>query len=271
MTDELSPAGPSALTIRPLTTAEDFLACVAIQREAWGDSLTDITPPTVLKIVQRIGGVSAGAFDADGAMLGFVFGITGVERGRVVHWSHMLAVRAHAQNQGIGRRLKRYQRSVVAETGAHVIYWTFDPLVSRNAHLNISIMGVYAAEYARDVYPTMDRGAGTDRLVVSWPMDDAVLRDRLEETARAAADPAFSEAPIVNPDPGAAIERLRAPRLRVQIPGNFASILASDVPAAARWRANTRAAFEYLLGAGYAVAGFIGTPAQDRCYYLVVR
>jgi predicted GNAT superfamily acetyltransferase len=271
MTDEFSPAEPSELTIRALRTPADYLACVAIQREVWGEALTDITAPTILKIVQRIGGVSAGAFAPDGSMLGFVFGITGVERRRVVHWSHMLAVRAHVQNQGIGRRLKRFQRAAVAETGAHVIYWTFDPLVSRNAHLNINVMGVYAAEYTRDAYPSMDRGAGTDRLVVSWPMDDAVVRDRLEETARAATDPAFVEAPIVNPDPAAAIERRSEARLRVQIPGNFASLLAADVPAAAQWRANTRAAFEYLLGAGYAVSGFIGTPAHDRCYYLVVR
>ena len=42
-------------------------------------------------------------------MLGFVFGMTGVQEGRLVHWSDLLAVRPEARDRGIGRRLKLFQ------------------------------------------------------------------------------------------------------------------------------------------------------------------
>jgi len=39
-----------------------------------------------------------------------VFGMTGVERGRLVHWSHMLAVRPEWRDRGLGRRARRRAR-----------------------------------------------------------------------------------------------------------------------------------------------------------------
>ena len=47
----------------------------------------------------------------------------------------------------LGRRLKEHQRQMVRELGADVIYWTYDPLVARNAHLNFNRLGVRVAEY----------------------------------------------------------------------------------------------------------------------------
>ena len=74
-------------------------------------------------------------------MLGFVFGMTGVQDGRLVHWSDLLAVRPEARDRGLGRRLKLYQRSLVAELGVTRMLWTYDPLVARNAHLNLNALG----------------------------------------------------------------------------------------------------------------------------------
>src|SRR5205085_4181858 len=117
---------------RPLQTPTELHACVEMQRTTWGEQFADIVPVAVLKVAQRIGGVAVGAFDADGTLVGFVFGLTGVERGAIVHWSDMLAVTPAARNIGLGRRLKEYQRHAVRDLGASVIYWTYDPLVARN-------------------------------------------------------------------------------------------------------------------------------------------
>ena len=48
---------------------------------------------SILLVAQKVGGVAAGAFDGQGKLMGFVFGLTGVENGAIVHWSDMLAVR----------------------------------------------------------------------------------------------------------------------------------------------------------------------------------
>ena len=159
-------------SIRPLASLADYAACVALQRETWGRTFSDVVPPSILKVTQRLGGVAAGAFADDGALVGFVYGITGWERGRPVHWSDMLAVRPEARNHGVGRALKEHQRRAVRELGVDVIYWTYDPLVARNAHLNLDVFGVRVVEYVEDMYGETDsdlhRGIGTDRLIVAW-------------------------------------------------------------------------------------------------------
>jgi len=196
------------IDIRPLRTEQELRACVALQRETWGDAFTDVVPPSILKVSQRIGGVAAGAFDEDDHLLGFVYGLTGVEgkAGRIVHWSDMLAVRPEARNLGLGRRLKEYQRRVVGELGAAVIYWTYDPLVARNAHLNFNVFGVRVTEYVQEMYgqteSLLHRGIGTDRFVVEWPVPDAEVNRRLIETHAAATNRQLLEAPILNAGSG---------------------------------------------------------------------
>ncbi|MDE3173174.1 MAG: hypothetical protein KGN74_08885, partial [Gemmatimonadota bacterium] len=223
------------ITIRPLASLAEYRAAVDLQYVVWGAGLTDVTAATILKIGQRIGGVSAGAFDAAGALLGFVFGLTGVEHGRVVHWSHMLAVRPEAQNRAIGRRLKEFQYAEVARVGAELIYWTYDPLVARNAHLNFNRLGVRVVEYVRDMYgdmgSTLTAGIGTDRFVVAWPVGPAALAARRAEIATASADPEFAAAPVLNPALGEALQRAPvaagASRVRVRVPADVGALQAS--------------------------------------------
>ena len=212
-----------------------------MQRCIWGRAFAGITPASILQVAGRIGGVIAGAFDQRGSLLGFVFGMTGVRGGAIVHWSHMLAVLPAAQNHGIGRRLKEFQRAAAAKLGAETIYWTFDPLVARNAHLNFNVLGVQALEYVRDMYgestSPVHRGIGTDRLIVSWPANDRVLEAQRRRVA--------SGGP---PAPNA--------ESRTEIPADIAVVQADDLEAARRWRVRTRTSFESLLGSGWVVRGF---------------
>ena len=109
--------------------------------------------------------------------------MTGVRDGALVHWSDMLAVGPEARDRGIGRRLKLYQRSLVAELGVTQILWTFDPLVARNAHLNLNALGARVIDYVPDMYgadtgSTLHQGIGTDRFVVAWEVRDRGAGDR---------------------------------------------------------------------------------------------
>ena len=149
-------AEASGVRIRPLANREDYVACVELQELIWGAGEETI-PPIMLQVSQKVGAIAAGAFDRQGRMLGCVFGLTGLRNGRVAHWSHLLAVRPEARDQGIGRRLKRYQRSRLLAKGVTTMYWTFDPLVARNAHLNLNRLGAVVVEYKQNPrYPGHD-------------------------------------------------------------------------------------------------------------------
>lgn len=266
------------LTVRDLASHAEYAACVELQRETWGRDFKDAVPASILLVSQKLGGVAAGAFTKDGTLAGFVFGMTGVEDGRIVHWSDMLAVRPEAQNLGVGRRLKEYQRSAVARVGGRVIYWTFDPLVARNAHLNFNVFGVRAVRYARDMYgqqtgSDLHREIGTDRLIVAWPVDDTEIAKRKRETSAARENGTFQNAPAIG-DAERTDHRWdkavgTSAHLRVAVPLDVSELQSNDPPRATRWRASTRAAFEALFAARYHIDGFYIDAAQDRGFYLL--
>src|SRR5687767_211706 len=171
--------GPDGITLRRVSGLREYQECLAIQEETWGTGFREIVPPVILMVAQKLGGVCAGAFAPDGRMLGFVFGMTGPRDGRLVHWSDMLAVRADARGAHIGERLKLYQRDLVRAIGVDTMHWTFDPLVARNAHLNLTRLGARAIEYVPDMYGSntgspLHGQLPTDRVVVTWDLTAAV-------------------------------------------------------------------------------------------------
>lgn len=272
-----APAPSSAITIRPLRTQEDYLACVDLQKETWGPTFQETVPPSMLRICQRIGGIAAGAFDAEGRMLGFVFGISGIENGRPVHWSDMMAVRPEARDHGVGRQLKEYQRDHLLGLGIEVVYWTFDPLVARNAHLNLNRLGTEVVEYVLDFFgdvaSDLFEGLGTDRFVVAWRIGE----QRGHSVQGGAVDAAGTAgAPVVNLAPGEEsatplVEPAgeRQPRVRVQIPLDIFEVKTASPSEAAEWRVSTRQAFLTYLRSGYRVTGFYRDDAAARGYYLL--
>ena len=287
-------------TIRPLRTHEELQACLTLQRETWGDAPGTLVPTPLLIVVQRIGGVAAGAFDASGRLLGFVFGMTGIEQGELVHWSDMLAVRPEARDLGLGRRLKEYQRKEVERLGVRRIYWTYDPLVAKNAYLNIRVLGARAAEYVPDMYgdtgSPLHAGLGTDRIIVAWDVgqggragrgagatDDADGTGANREAGASSARPALhdgSSAPVLNSGGDAPQFHVDPPRmLRIEIPLDIFAVREHSGADARRWRTSTRAAFEWALAHGYEVVDVMreaaerdrGHSVSARAWYLLER
>ena len=265
------------IEIRPLSTPRELDLCVALQRATWGEDFSDVVPASILNVSQRIGGVALGAFDEQGTLLGFVFGLTGIERGRVVHWSDMLAVHPDARNLGLGRRLKEHQRQVVRELGASVIYWTFDPLVARNAHLNFNRLGVRLAEYVEDMYGITDSelhgGIATDRLIVAWPTDDREIEDRLLEAERALASVDCRQGPIMTGD---WMDQVRGASIlphciRIEIPADGERLLLNEPSTADHWRRDVRASFNWALAEGYTASAFMLEPNAECGYYVMTK
>lgn len=271
------PAAPvqrddDGLVFRQVSEDAEFQACVRLQREIWGDGFTEIVPVTILRVAQYIGGITAGAFDEQGRLLGFVFGMTGLVDGELAHWSDMLAVRPGVRDRGIGRRLKLYQRDALLRQGIRTMYWTYDPLVAKNAYLNLVRLGARPVEYAVDLYgedtgSALHAALGTDRFIVAWTLD-------APPPAGAAAASSDGSGPVVvnrvgddgRPATGALPD---APEVRVEVPPDIDALIDRDHEVAQAWRATTRRAFTWYLGRGYRVTGLSVMPDSGRSFYLL--
>jgi predicted GNAT superfamily acetyltransferase len=260
------------ITIRDLTSLRDYADCVALQEETWGRGFSERVPTAILRVSQMIGGVAAGAFDANGRMVGFVFGLTGLRDHELVHWSDMLAVREELRGQGIGEQLKQYQRDKVMAIGVHSMLWTFDPLQAGNAHFNINHLGALPVEYVIDMYgsntgSTLHGVLPTDRFIVRWQLDAPVARP---------APSTNGTLPLANPldEHSLPVTALPAPdanRLRVQIPADLAAVRRAGDDRAMRWRLQVRDVMTSLLSRGYRVTGFHRTEGNTFPYYLLER
>jgi predicted GNAT superfamily acetyltransferase len=260
---------PAHVTVRPLTTIGECTACVALQNEVWG--FGDEVPATLLLVAPKVGGVAAGAFAPDGTMLGFVFGISGVRDGELVHWSHMLAVREGARDSGLGRMLKEYQRTELRRLGIARMFWTFDPLVARNAHLNLNRLGARVVEYVPDMYGITESplhyGLATDRLIVSCSTS-------AQEARAPDVPPSTERLPVLTPFPRPADVRLdgrapRAPLVLIEVPTDLAAVVAQSLEAAATWRAATRDHFQWALRQGYDVTALHRDDVTGRAFYVL--
>lgn len=274
------PAGePVELTLRVLRP-EDYAECEALQRHTWGDNFSELVPASMMMINQKLGGVLAGAFDPGGRLVAFIFGQTGPRDGRLFHWSHMLAVRRELRGCGLGRRLKLFQRRLLLDLGVDEVEWTYDPLESRNAHLNLNRLGAEPIGYERDVYGDgsssgLHSGIGTDRFVVRWRLRDPAVEAKIEGRAPA-VDLAFHGAPAVNVDERGAplappFELPDLAALRVEVPSDIQAVKASSVAVAKGWRAATRYAFETCFERGCRVPHLLYDSESHRSFYLVVR
>jgi predicted GNAT superfamily acetyltransferase len=271
------------LTLRRVATLEEYQQCVAIQEQTWGAGFRELVPTAILMVAQKLGGVCAAAFTPGGRILGFVFGLTGLRDGALVHWSDLLAVRPEARGAGLGERLKRLQRDLVRAVGVDTMFWTFDPLVARNAHLNLVRLGARAAEYVPNMYgdntgSPLHGAVPTDRFVARWdlarPLPPAVPDGHAANGQDAHAQGAHPRRPglLVNPTrpdgtPGLLDAPLPdAPVVHVAVPRDLESL---GPGRRAQWRAVTREAFLTYLERGYAVVDFHRAAGDEPpCYEL---
>jgi predicted GNAT superfamily acetyltransferase len=261
-----------AVTIRDLESFDDLKQVEDVEREVWQLSDLDTTPLTLLIAAKAAGGVFLGAFDQD-KLVGFAFGFLGVEQGRAIVHSHMLAVQEAYRDLDLGSKLKLAQREralAMRVNGLPIeeITWTFDPLQSRNAHLNFSKLGVVSDSYKVDFYGSetssvLHRNA-TDRLWVKWPITSRRVQARSEgKTNRAETLDALASIPPLirfNGDGGPArsdlADALKRQRIAIEIPSDIVAVEQKNPEVAREWRSATRWAFVETLKAGFFVAEF---------------
>ena len=87
----------------------------------------------------------------------------------------MNAVDPAARGRGIGVALKLRQRAVCLAHGVTEMRWTYDPLIRRNARLNLVRLGAEVVAFLPDFYGELGdaiTGADrSDRFEVRWRLD----------------------------------------------------------------------------------------------------
>lgn len=227
----------SGIDIRPLDSLEAIVAGAQLFDDVWvGDRAT--MPANILRALEHAGNYVVGLYDGE-KMIGASAAFFGPPAERTMH-SHITGILPGYQGRGLGRQLKVHQREWALERGIGRITWTFDPLIRRNAHFNLAVLGAGATEYLVNQYGEMpddvNRGDESDRLLVSW----------------AVAEP---------PAPTPADDAVRAV---VEIPDDIEALRRSDPKAAAEWRLRVRNELRGHLASGLRIGG-----VDARGYLLV--
>jgi predicted GNAT superfamily acetyltransferase len=277
-----------APVIRVLESPEDMTAVEALQRAVWPGSETDVVPAHMLITAVHNGGLLVGAF-ADDQLIGFVFGFPGIEftpdGPRPKHCSHMMGILPNQRDSGIGFALKRAQWQMVRHQGLDHITWTYDPLLSRNAYLNIAKLGAVCNTYRRSEYGDMrdglNAGLPSDRFLVDWWINTRRVDRRLSKRARrplklddfskAELQPLYSLQLRADqlPQPPEHFSPLNGNLTLAEIPSNFSTLKAVDFSLARDWRFFSREVFETAFAEGYIVTDFIYD--QSRSFYVLAH
>jgi len=275
-----------AITYKQLKTPEDLIPCEKLQEAVWKFNKNDVIPSRFMRVLCKHGGFTMGAFD-DETMIGFVFGVPAIHYGRPSQHSHMLAVLPEYHNQNVGFNLKKAQREDALSRNIDLITWAFDPLQSKNAHLNINKLGVIACSYDINLYgesssSKLHSGLGTDRLLAEWWLVSDRVKSVIDGcTLNPKSTPSANGMKInkterdvqgllipVEPD-----LTLTNEVLMLEIPDNIDEMKNSNIEVARRWRIFTQKTFLHYFNAGYYTNSLQVERDGDtrRTYYILRR
>lgn len=244
----------AGVRIAALHDVESLTQAATLFATVWGvDPATPPMTPGLLVALAHSGNYVVGAYDDDRLVAACAAFWHDPAR-RALH-SHIAGVLPEVAGRGIGRALKLHQAAWCAERGGDEITWTFDPLIARNAHVNITSLGVRAVSYLPDLYGPMTDGLNvghpTDRLLVSW--NSFELRPARSLPARVDGAALVAEAGV----PRATLEAGRDwITCSVAVPDDIETLRRLDRDLALRWRLAQRATLGGLLGGGWQIIGF---------------
>ena len=278
--------------IRILETPEELKYVEDLQKKIWPGDDIEIVPVHIFRASIHNGGLVLGAFIGS-RMVGFVFGFPGyelIDSGlNVFHASHLAGVHPEFRNADIGYKLKRAQWQMIRKLGIKRITWTYDPLQSRNANLNLSKLGAVCNTYIPNYYGEMRDGINigmpSDRFQVDWWVHTNRVKKRLtvrEHTKIPLSQYLDIGIPIVNSttlndfgllkpekDPS---YQIQSPLLLVEIPADIQSIKQADMNLAIQWSHHIRKLFSLLFRLGYYATDFVYSPGEySKSYYVLTN
>ena len=224
----------SDYVVRNLTSLEDQGKARAVFDQIWSNKLgTEITPNLINALI-HCGAYLNGAL-INNRCIGAALAFPATNDGLHIH-SHMTAVLDEYRDSGVGYALKIDQWNWAKAKNYSYLSWTFDPLVRRNAKLNIAKLGVDISAYHPNFYGDMpdalNAGDESDRLMVSWRTDvDAPKAREL----------------ITNPELG---------DILIEIPEDIVAIRSKNQNESMKWRRQVREQFLAAFEKNGKVIGF---------------
>jgi predicted GNAT superfamily acetyltransferase len=224
----------NSIQVRELKSLQDQDSGRKIFDLTWAlDAGTEITP-NLLQAMVHSGSYLSGAF-IENKIVGAAFAFPATNNGLHLH-SHMTAVLDEYRDKGVGYALKIDQWNWAKKQKHFHLSWTFDPLVRRNAKLNIVKLGVDISSYHPNFYGAMpdalNAGDESDRLIVSWSTEiDAPKAREL----------------ITNPKPD---------DILIEIPEDIVAIRSKNQSESMKWRKLVREQFLAAFGKNGKVVGF---------------
>ncbi len=252
------------IEIRKVRTYSEFEQLTKIQKNVWRHQDIDITPVHQFNVSARTGAILLGAFLKEN-MVGFIYSFPAVYNGRIAQHSHQLAVLPEYRGEKIGKKLKWAQRDNALKMGFDLVAWTTDPLIARNANLNIHSLGAVAQKYFTEYYqeiPALSIAPSIpmDRFLMEWAIASSRVEERrrreinikaVDDIPRALKandfDPGIADVPNMN---------LKDDQLLVEIPTNIHEMARNHIERVRGWRVALRSVMLHYFHLGYAAVDF---------------
>jgi predicted GNAT superfamily acetyltransferase len=174
---------------------------------------------------------------------------------------------------------------MIRHQGLDHITWTYDPLLSRNAYLNIAKLGAVCDTYRRSEYGDMrdalNAGLPSDRFQVDWWINTRRVDRRLgkrprrplklENFSKAELQPLYLLHSRHNDwlRPPEHFSPLDGKIALAEIPSDFIALKDADFALARDWRFFSREVFETAFAQGYIVTDFVHD--QSRSFYVLTH
>jgi predicted GNAT superfamily acetyltransferase len=254
----------SGIEVRELHDIRDLVDVCALIDSIWRpDPGAAPISLELMRALSHAGNYVAAAYQ-DGQMVGTSIAFLSDPPGSSLH-SHITGA---VGGRGAGLALKLHQRRWALERGLSRITWTYDPLVRRNAHFNLTKLAAMPEEYLCSFYGTMadaiNGGDETDRVLAVWHLSAPAVVAAAGGIPHLVDVPAGAVHALSDRDGRPAFGTVDAPAVLIEVPEDIERLRQDDPGAAKTWRLALREVLTGLLAEGAHVSGF-----HDRSCYVI--